>query len=137
MGPTILFIHLNIILLQYFQFLVFSFQFSATISSIQTHPYIYIYAVKSIKVLYLSFQSFFFFSFLSQSKFLNYETTSTLRLYFSTMCCTWSTLDEIFSFIKKKTVALFFNHVLYVVYPCSLKKIVTFIVQPCVGRGSY
>ena len=38
MGPTILFTHLNIILLQCFQFSVFSFQFSATISSIQTHP---------------------------------------------------------------------------------------------------
>ena len=31
MGPTILFTHLKIILLQYFQF-------SATINSIQTHP---------------------------------------------------------------------------------------------------
>ena len=38
MGLTILFIHLKIILLQYFQFSVFSFQFSATISSIQTDP---------------------------------------------------------------------------------------------------
>ena len=59
--------------------------------------------------------SLFFFFFLSQSKFLNYETTSTLRLYFSTMCCTWSTLDEIFSFIKKKNSG--------------------FILQPCVVRG--
>ena len=38
MDPTILFTHLKIILLQYFQFSVFSFQFSATISSIQTDP---------------------------------------------------------------------------------------------------
>ena len=38
MGLTIVFTHLNIILLQCFQFSVFSFQFSATISSIQTHP---------------------------------------------------------------------------------------------------
>ena len=38
MGPTILFTHLKIILLQCFQFSVFSFQFSATISSIQTDP---------------------------------------------------------------------------------------------------
>ena len=37
MGPTILFIHLKIILLQYFQFLVFS---SSKINSIQTDPYI-------------------------------------------------------------------------------------------------
>ena len=38
MGPTILFTYLKIILLQCFQFSIFSFQFSATISSIQTHP---------------------------------------------------------------------------------------------------
>ena len=38
MGPTILFIHLKIILLQCFPFSVFSFQFSATINSIQTDP---------------------------------------------------------------------------------------------------
>ena len=38
MGPTILFTQLKIILLQCFQFSVFSFQFSATISSIQTDP---------------------------------------------------------------------------------------------------
>ena len=38
MGPTILFTHLKIILLQCFQFSVFSFKFSATISSIQTDP---------------------------------------------------------------------------------------------------
>ena len=38
MGPTILFTHLKIILLQCFLFLVFSFKFSATISSIQTDP---------------------------------------------------------------------------------------------------
>ena len=41
MGPTILFTQLKIILLQCFQFSVFSFQFSATISSIQTDPYCY------------------------------------------------------------------------------------------------
>ena len=40
MGPTVLFTHLKIILLQCFQFSIFSFQFSvsATISSIQTDP---------------------------------------------------------------------------------------------------
>ena len=38
MDPTILFTHLKIILLQCFQFSVFSFKFSATISSIQTDP---------------------------------------------------------------------------------------------------
>ena len=38
---TILFTHLKIILLQCFQFSVFSFKFSATISSIQTDPYRY------------------------------------------------------------------------------------------------
>ena len=38
MDPTVLFTHLKIILLKCFQFSVFSFQFSATISSIQTDP---------------------------------------------------------------------------------------------------
>ena len=38
MDPTALFTHLKIILLQYFQFSVFSFN---KISSIQTHPYFF------------------------------------------------------------------------------------------------
>ena len=38
LGPTVLFTHLKIILLQCFQFSIFNFQFLITISSIQMDP---------------------------------------------------------------------------------------------------
>ena len=47
MGPTILFTHLKIILLQYFQFLVFSF---SRISSIQTDSKAYLNIAYLLKI---------------------------------------------------------------------------------------
>ena len=58
MGFMILFTQLKIILLPYFQFSVFNFQFSATINSIQTDPlcfYAHVLLIMCLTLLYLFF----------------------------------------------------------------------------------
>ena len=67
MGPTILFTQLKIILLQCFQFSVFNFQFSATISLIQT----------DLIFLGAFMASFFFFLFFLHIKLNNNDLTTT------------------------------------------------------------
>ena len=76
MGLTILFTQLKIILLQCFQFSVFSFQFSATISSIQTDPMSLVN--KKYFTIYLFFKKIFMRNYLPFLK--GYKSIST---YFS------------------------------------------------------
>ena len=67
-----------------------------------SHLYIWCQVNQSL----LSSSFLFFFLFLSQSRSFNYEITSLLQLYCSSMCRTWSALVKIFSFIKKKNKKL-------------------------------
>ena len=115
MGPTILFIHLKIILLQCFQFTV-----SAIISSIQTDPIVSVW----IHWSYVSRSCFYFFFFLAHISgakrllFMHYlwTVTTTFNQVFRGQCiCSWThKLHFSATFSIKMSPMVLFTHLKFI-----------------------